>query len=499
MRNFFFLFIFLINTLSSLEVCERHYDEDKEIRVTAAMAVDDAQLGGGDLYFHGYFVSVYDKALWEFRKCKSYSQYTHQFADFISRCKPIAHPHLHNGFHKVGSLFLKMYTNCIKDHGNILAYYERGKIYFDRGYYYDSLKDVQFIFDKGFGDELLADIKENDALLLRSKALFEICEYEEAITILSKIINRDPQNKEAYYTRAISYFETGNFELALLDYVLSDKSKMLANTQLLTSLQFYSALMQGLKDGGLVALVDFFPSLCSTAYGIGQTLWAFGSHPVNFTFDFCNACYDICNNSVDLFNTIDKSKMEDYAIEMQMLYNKFAEYGDAEKGALFGYCIGKYGLDIVATTAAVKGISYLKKIKDANRVCTMESMLLSQSNKENLTALAANQFERRQSFFNSVRLHVDKQNKHVTTAHNYIQGKSILTHPDPESLLKKFAGKGTPIQNRKIGNPDYREKVDFGEFIGYHIDKNTGIQTPTNFGEIRYSSDGGAHIVPCLE
>ena len=36
-------------------------------------------------------------------------------------------------------------------------------------------------------------------------------------------------------------------------------------------------------------------------------------------------------------------------------------------------------------------------------------------------------------------------------------------------LIDDFAGKGKPVQGRIPGNLDYREKVNFGEFIGYHL------------------------------
>ncbi len=78
-----------------------------------------------------------------------------------------------------------------------------------------------------------------------------------------------------------------------------------------------------------------------------------------------------------------------------------------------------------------------------------------------------------------------------------MEGRSIFEHPEPQRLLNDFAGKGTPTNGRVPGALDYREFVDFGEFIGYHVDQKTGIKTATTCGEIRYSKSG-AHIVPVL-
>lgn len=493
------IFLFLFFRVHCLEICEKHQEAISLIKSESASSVDDAQSHGGGIYPSYYLFNVYDDALWEFRKCKSYSQFAFQFSDFMSRCKLPGQPYLIKGFQKVGDRFLELYTKCIQDHGNILAFYERGKIFYDRGFYFESVSDIRAILEKGFGDELLQNFNTEDALLLRGKALFEIAQYEEAIELLSKIINKNPQNKEAYYNRAIAYFETGNFDLALMDYVLSERSNSIVNAKLLTSGEFYSALIQGLTDGGLEGLKNFAPSLCSTAYGLGKSLWSFGVHPVNSSIEFANHCQEVCNNSINFLKTLDKSKVIDCAIEVQMLYNQFANLSDGEKGALFGYCVGKYGVDFFAGCAIASGISSFKKMQEANRVCSLESMLLSQNNKNNLTALAVHQSETRHQFFQNVKLHVDRQNKHVPSAHNYMSEKSIFTHPDPQGLINKFAGKGVPIGGRTICKPDYRERVNFGEFVGFHVNPKTKVQTPTTFAEIRYDSKGQAHIVPCLE
>ena len=53
----------------------------------------------------------------------------------------------------------------------------------------------------------------------------------------------------------------------------------------------------------------------------------------------------------------------------------------------------------------------------------------------------------------------------------------------------------TKKANKEIpGSPNYKEIVDFGEFIGYDVDKK-GIKTATTWGKIHYSKKG-AHIVP---
>jgi filamentous hemagglutinin len=93
-----------------------------------------------------------------------------------------------------------------------------------------------------------------------------------------------------------------------------------------------------------------------------------------------------------------------------------------------------------------------------------------------------------------VMLHEGKQGKHIPGHNNYIPGKSILTHPDPQALLDSHAGTGTPVRGT-YGQPGFVERVDFGQDIGLWVDQSTGVSAPTSIGRIHYSSNG-AHIVP---
>ena len=89
-------------------------------------------------------------------------------------------------------------------------------------------------------------------------------------------------------------------------------------------------------------------------------------------------------------------------------------------------------------------------------------------------------------------IHWGQQNKHIIGANNYIEGKSILTHSDPQALVNRFSGTGEKIYNQGVVQ---REVVDFGQNIGYYVDPNTGGRVSTNVGTIHYSNPG-THIVP---
>ena len=86
--------------------------------------------------------------------------------------------------------------------------------------------------------------------------------YDKAIKYLSDSIRLDPSNKETYFTRATAYFETGQFDLAVNDYITSDKSLNVSRSNI-PSKEFTKALCKSLCKGAAESAVDFVPSLCS--------------------------------------------------------------------------------------------------------------------------------------------------------------------------------------------------------------------------------------------
>jgi filamentous hemagglutinin len=76
-----------------------------------------------------------------------------------------------------------------------------------------------------------------------------------------------------------------------------------------------------------------------------------------------------------------------------------------------------------------------------------------------------------------------------------VHGRSILTYPDAQRLLDRGAGTGQPVNDLTPGAPGFKERVDFGEEIGIHVD-TFGRMTPTSKGIIIYDASGRAHIVP---
>ena len=88
------------------------------------------------------------------------------------------------------------------------------------------------------------------------------------------------------------------------------------------------------------------------------------------------------------------------------------------------------------------------------------------------------------------KLNEEKQGRHIPGHPLFTPGRSELTITMSRAaeLVEKYAGTGTAIG-------DHKERIDFGEIIGYYVDQNTGQMMLTTIGIIHYSNTG-VHIVP---
>jgi len=379
-----------------------------------------------------------------------------------------------------------------KSSHNIALIYNSGLIDFIEGDVDGSLDHIEALiqFAKNTGNE---NILTSEIFLRQGESYFEMGLYHEAILALSEAINKDPSNLEAYFQRASAYFELGDFELSLSDYLVSKKTNNISPMQVVSP-EFLEAFINSSNHGAEESLTEFIPSLCYTAYGIEKCLWAIDRHPIESTLYVANACKEAGECIFEYFETLDKEKLNNYADELVQLYQRYQQLSDTERGDFLGYTIGKYGTDILLGGEVIKSIGCARKLQEANRICNLEAMALSSANKEAIITAAVQHSELRAAYFRNVVLEMAKQEKHIIGTNNYLPGKSIFEHKNPEALLKKFAGTGKS-KNTKMGKPGFKEKVDFKERIGTWVSKDGSQSLPTTKGIIHYS-DNGAHIVP---
>jgi tetratricopeptide (TPR) repeat protein len=393
---------------------------------------------------------------------------------------------------KIIPLYQEAVKNC--SHHCLFSIYNKGLIHSLQGDWNEAYIEVQNFIEQ-------AELKNMQRLNSKvyqafGESCLEVQLFHEAIQALTKAIEKDPNNKQAHFYRAAAYFETGNFDQAIQDYLMSDKEEtiLIPNE---ASTDFKSALIDSVCRGSVDAAIDFVPSLCNSVYGIGEALWTV--HPINpcsleNMANFADASYAMGECVVDYCKNVDWNTVDGYVEQVKTLYENYNQLSDSQKGELIGYAIGKNGVDIFAGGAVLKGVSAYRNLKNVNRLCNLEAMTISSVNKEAIVASSLKHAAHREAYFKNVKYNFDSHNKHIVGHHYYDGTKSIWEHPDPERLLKNFSGKGRPIKGVS-GEAGYKETVNFGEHIGIWKDEGGLFNLPTTRGTIHYGKKG-AHIVP---
>lgn len=188
------------------------------------------------------------------------------------------------------------------------------------------------------------------------------------------------------------------------------------------------------------------------------------------------------------------------APELHELLQKWDSLDHKSRGELTGIILGKYGIDIFSGRAATKMLQLSNNLRHTNALCNLKTLSCSSTTKSSFLLAIEALIQERKAFFESAKIHLDKQGKHVRGHKNFIATNhpSVLTHPDPEALLRKYAGKGSPRGQLKPGKIGYKEVVQCEEIIGECVDVITKKSIPTNRMTIHYDKTGKAHIVPAL-
>ena len=383
---------------------------------------------------------------------------------------------------------------CIAKHNNPLAHVNRGFFDYMDGNLTDALNQIDLALKKVKAEDLEA-LKAN-ALLLKGRSELEAGLYANAILSLTELIDKYPNNKDAYFERAAAYFELGDFDFSLEDYLTSDMKPGPISTDSIEMVSFSLGLAKGIVQGGSQASIEFVPSLLSSLHGIGHGLWAFAQDPVQISIAFVQASQE-CINFIRQHTP--QETLIELVPELKELIEKWDKIENEKKGEITGCIIGKYGVDIFAGVGLTKVMKFYRELKKANNLLTFEAMAISERNKSLIKLEAAKRTQIRKEIFRhgNLKIQPDKQGKHLINHRNYIPSdkKSILEHSNPQKLIDDFAGKGIKATDLPPGTSGYQEIVNFGEFIGYAIDRDTGEKIATSWGKIHYAKDG-VHIVP---
>ncbi|NGX45816.1 MAG: hypothetical protein K940chlam2_00996 [Chlamydiae bacterium] len=380
---------------------------------------------------------------------------------------------------------------CIGHHQNPFALYDQGAFYFLHGNALQAIQaGIAFI-------ELAHEENEkvdSNVYLQLGEAYSETLAYDKALESLTQAIEADPENKEAYIERAMAYFELGNFDSSLDDYIVSGMrpKPFMSNTTDLFS--FAAGISLGALKGGATATGEFIPSILSSLQGIGQELWAFTKDPVQVSVDLALAARD-CITFIKEHTP--QENLMNLVPELQGLIEGWDEFENEKRGELTGFIVAKYGVEIFAGAGVVKGMKAYRNLKRANNLMTFEAMAISESNRTLIKAEAARKAQTRKEILRGANLEIkaSQHNKHILGHKQYLPDRSVITHTDLQKLANTHAGKGLRTTSHTPGSCGYVEIVNFGEVIGYDIDLATKEKTWTTWGKIHYAKDG-IHIVP---
>ncbi len=159
---------------------------------------------------------------------------------------------------KINHLYEEIFAWCAEHHDEPGAYYQRGLQQFYLGKMEDAVDNMANFIKLAEKDTDI--VLPPTAHVFTGKIQAEMGLYHDAINTLSKVIENDPANKEAYLERAFAYFETGDFSLSLNDFITSGYKRSCEDT-----LQHNVDYAAGLIAGGLVA-----GSLQGTAQAVAE-------------------------------------------------------------------------------------------------------------------------------------------------------------------------------------------------------------------------------------
>ena len=429
-----------------------------------------------------------EKYGWQDRKCleEAIEYLKHDIAG-LGECKRQSIDCIAKSFEETTDLFFQIYNECIEVHKHPTAIYERGRIYFDRGDTLGFVGDIFTLSAMGYASTPEIEIE-------LGKAYNDANLYNHAIKILSAAIQKKPQLKEAYFERAVAYFETGNLQCALADYLNYDNHPHFVNDPNYQHFKFSLGAGIGCFKGGADSAINFVPSLFSTVYGLGKGLWTLVSDPIGISKELVENAIASLYYIKDNFNSELLSKL---VPELKECIEKWDQLGEEQKGYYVGYIIGRYGVDTLICGSSVRAIQLYRNVKRANALLTLETAIASPQNAEILAKESEEFFICRNAFKKKCKLHMGQQEKHIPGANNFQPGKGELTVSigHLEEIVASRLGEGVPTRF-SYGEAGYKELVDFEEIIGIHVDRKTKTVIKTQVGEIHYNIEGEYHVVP---
>lgn len=360
-----------------------------------------------------------------------------------------------NAFQKIDAVFKEAFLWCLEHHQPEGIAFNAAMEYLIAGDLDLALEKIHFLISLAeknqFDDQFVSKL-----YLLKGQIQSEFLLYSNAIVSLTTAIQKDPSLKDAYLERASAYFELGQFDQAIEDYVAQRDPQLLEPPTLLQHIEFGKGFLEGIGTGVHEAGSEFIPSTIASLQGMGNLLWATVAHPIETPRQLIASTIEICNT---LSKCTPTELMSFLIPEAHQLFTDWENFDHFHRGQTIGHVLGKYGLDIFGPTAIAKGakvFASFQQIKKINKCATLES--LADKTKRVTTLEASSKFaHNRKHQLSKVKIEIDKQGKHNPNHKNFIRGKSEWIDPDPQKIVNELGGKGQKVRGR-IGKLDLKKE-----------------------------------------
>jgi tetratricopeptide (TPR) repeat protein len=297
---------------------------------------------------------------------QSYLDRKNSYLKDITKAVPLIQSTLNHGFAEITCLCEKLYTLCIEQHNDQNSFYERGLTYYDQGKFLESIADVSKFLDTG--QMIPNSDNASDLFLAQGKCYSDLALYNEAIEALTNAIHANSENREAYLERAAAYFELGDFDNSIQDFLTSGyRTTPLDSSKLDYAVGFFAGAYSVLKD----AFVEFFPGLLNSAKGLSTAIWSLAISPEQFSEDVWNACSSFIQF---ISNHPTPEILEAISPKLRTLFYDRDSLTSYEIGEYLGHLISKNGIEFFAAVGAMKAYREMRK---ANMIMTLETLATS--------------------------------------------------------------------------------------------------------------------------
>ncbi len=390
--------------------------------------------------------------------------------------------------------YADLYQWCLEKHQWNGAYYGMGLLNFHRGEIAEAFDNIQS-FLNGLKDEEKKQLSK-EVCFQRGVIESEVGLYDDAIISLSRAIEKDPTYKEAHFERAVAYFESGEFDLALKDYLASEMRPLKDEKNVSFSADYASGFLEGIKKG---FQEEFGDSLPVWAPMLGAGLWSLSQSPLPQAKIVTGVL--ACVGAAGAYLAANQ-----VVSELRELVANWDQLSDQQRGKLTGYIIGKHGIEVFAIAGSAKLMKSYQDLKRANQMLTFEMMLIEEAQVASIKT-RYKKVEKLRKDKENIKKYFGKNSYEEQEIRDNLQkmGYQIPSRPAgiPENFITKYAeGVGIcyhdPVNPKHEyvrlmpGNPQSPNPAQQGPYIvHYRNGKSLRIE-----GDFTNTKDPSTHIPP---